>query len=74
MRTELFIGGVWREGAGERFSSHNPATGDKVWQGHAASPDDVAEAMATARLAFPAWSRRSTEDRVAIVREFAKAI
>lgn len=74
MRTELYIGGLWREGAGERFSSHNPATGDKVWQGHAASPDDVAEAMAAARLAFPAWSRRSTEDRVAIVRAFAKAI
>ena len=74
MRTELLIGGAWREGAGERFSSHNPVNGDKVWQGRAASADDVAEAMAAARLAFPAWSRRPVDERIAIVRAFAKAI
>ena len=68
MRAELYIGGVWREGAGEQFSSHNPASGDKVWQGRAATADDVAEAMAAARLAFPAWSRRPLEERVAIAR------
>lgn len=74
MRTELFIGGAWRAGAGERFASHDPATGDKVWEGRAADLDDVAEAMAAARLAFPSWSRRPREERVAVVRAFAKAI
>lgn len=74
MRAELYIGGVWREGAGEQFSSHNPASGDKVWQGRAATADDVAEAMAAARLAFPAWSRRPLEERVAIARAFAQQI
>ena len=74
MRTELYIGGVWRAGEGERFASHDPATGDKVWEGRAATLDDVAEAMAAARLAFPAWSRRPLEERVAIVRAFAKQI
>lgn len=74
MRTELYIGGAWREGGGERFSSHNPVNGDKVWQGRAADTDDVAEAMAAARLAFPSWSRRPVEERIAIVRAFAKAI
>jgi succinylglutamic semialdehyde dehydrogenase len=74
MHTELYIGGAWRQGAGERFSSHNPVNGDKVWEGRAASADDVAEAMAAARLAFPSWSRRPVEERVAIVRAFAKAI
>jgi len=74
MRTELYIDGAWREGSGERFASHDPATGDKVWQGRAATADDVAEAMAAARLAFPAWSRRAPEERIAIVRAFAKAI
>src|SRR5687768_10678609 len=74
MRTELHIGGAWRMGAGERFASHDPATGDKVWEGRAASIDDVAEAMAAARLAFPSWSRRPLEERVAIVRAFARAI
>ncbi|HVV32331.1 MAG TPA: succinylglutamate-semialdehyde dehydrogenase [Vitreimonas sp.] len=74
MHTELFIGGQWRRGQGEQFRSHNPATGDKVWEGHAASPDDVAEAMAEARLAFPAWSRRPVEERAAIARAYAKEI
>jgi succinylglutamic semialdehyde dehydrogenase len=74
MRTELYIGGAWRAGNGERFSSHDPATGDKVWEGRAATPDDVSEAMAAARLAFPAWSKRPLEERVAIVRAFADII
>ncbi len=74
MRTELYIGGQWRAGGGDQFSSHDPASGDKVWEGRAATPDDVSEAMAAARLAFPAWSRRTIEDRVAIVRAFGKAI
>jgi succinylglutamic semialdehyde dehydrogenase len=74
MRTELFIGGAWRSGDGERFASHDPATGDKVWEGRAANTDDVAEAMAAARLAFPTWSRLPLEERVAIVRAFGKQI
>ena len=74
MRTELFIGGVWHKGHGEAFASYDPATGDKVWNGHAASEDDVAEAMAAARLAFPGWSRRPADERIAVVRAFAKEI
>jgi succinylglutamic semialdehyde dehydrogenase len=74
MRTELYIGGAWRAGSGERFSSHDPATGDKVWEGRAATPDDVSEAMAAARLAFPAWSRRPVEERVSIARKFGEII
>ncbi|MGQ0531641.1 MAG: succinylglutamate-semialdehyde dehydrogenase [Caulobacteraceae bacterium] len=74
MRNELYIGGAWRQGCGESFASHDPATGDKVWEGRAADSDDIAEAMAAARLAFPAWSRRPVEERIAIVRAFGKAI
>jgi succinylglutamic semialdehyde dehydrogenase len=74
MRTELYIDGAWRPGSGERFSSHDPATGDKVWEGRAATEDDVSEAMAAARLAFPAWSRTPLEQRVAVVRKFADVI
>jgi succinylglutamic semialdehyde dehydrogenase len=74
MRSELFIDGVWREGGGERFSSFDPATGDQAWQGRAADTDDVAEAMAAARLAFPAWMRRPAEERAVIARDFAKVL
>lgn len=74
MRNELFIGGVWRAGRGAAFASHDPATGDKVWEGRAAAIEDVAEAMAAARLAFPAWSRGSVEDRIAIARAYAQVV
>jgi succinylglutamic semialdehyde dehydrogenase len=74
MRSELFIDGVWREGGGERFSSFDPATGDQVWQGRAANADDVAEAMAAARLTLPGWMRLPVEERAAIARAFAKRL
>ncbi len=74
MRIENFIGGEWREGSGARFSSHDPATGDKIWEGNASTEDDVAEAMAAARLAFAHWSKRPLDERVTIARAFAKAI
>lgn len=74
MRTELYIGGAWRAGRGALFASHDPATGDKVWEGRAADAEDVAEAMAAARLAFPAWTRRGGDERVGVVRAFAAGI
>jgi succinylglutamic semialdehyde dehydrogenase len=74
MRSELYIDGAWRAGGGARFASHDPATGDKVWEGRAADADDVSEAMAAARLAFPTWSRKPAEERVALARAFAKVI
>jgi len=74
MRTENYIGGQWRAGGGEAFASHDPATGDRAWEGHAADAEDVAEAMAAARLAFPGWSLLGLEDRIALARAFAKAV
>lgn len=74
MRTELYIGGKWIAGRGPRFASHDPATNEIVWSGEAGNEDDVAEAMAAARLAFPAWSRRTAAERVAIARAFAKLV
>lgn len=74
MRTENYVGGAWRVGGGARFSSIDPATGEAVWTGASADAEDVAEAMAAARLAFPAWSRRPLQERVAIARAYAKQI
>jgi succinylglutamic semialdehyde dehydrogenase len=74
MRTEIYVDGDWRVGRGDLFSSHDPATGDRVWQGRAADAEDVAEAMAAARLAFPGWSRRTADERIDIARAFAKQI
>lgn len=61
------INGEWREGAGEAFNSEDPAHGNEIWSGKAASPAEVDEAFAAARAAFPAWGRRLYPERVAIV-------
>lgn len=53
------------------FSSVNPATGDTVWTGPAASAADVDRAVAAARAAFPAWRDSPLEERTAILRAFA---
>jgi succinylglutamic semialdehyde dehydrogenase len=74
MRTELYIDGAWRAGGGARFASHDPASGAQVWEGAGANADDVAEAMAAARLAQPAWARTPLDERISIVRGFAKAL
>jgi succinylglutamic semialdehyde dehydrogenase len=74
MKAELYIGGQWREGAGEQFASYDPANGDRVWQGRAATAADVADAMKAARGAFRDWSRRPVDERIAIVRAYAKAL
>jgi succinylglutamic semialdehyde dehydrogenase len=52
------------------FTSHDPATGDVVWRGAAATVADLDAAVATARAAFPAWARRSLEERTALLRAF----
>lgn len=74
MRPELFINGVWRAGRGPAFVSHDPATGDPVWSGRAADAADLHEAAAAARAAFPAWSRRPPDERIAIAQAYAKIL
>ncbi|MGE0829208.1 MAG: succinylglutamate-semialdehyde dehydrogenase [Hyphomonadaceae bacterium] len=74
MRPDVFIGGAWRSGRGEEFSSIDPALNEDVWRGAAASPEDVAEAMAAARAAFPAWAHASVAERIAVARAYAKQI
>lgn len=53
------------------FSSINPATGEPVWTGAAATAADVDAAVARARAAFRPWSRRPLEERVGILRAYA---
>ena len=57
---------------GETLVSYNPATGEAVWRGPVANEAVVSAAIAAARSAAPAWSRRSFEDRAAIATTFAE--
>jgi betaine-aldehyde dehydrogenase len=52
-----FIDGARRAGRGEELTVVDPATGRTLTSGLAATADDVADAVASARAAFTAWSR-----------------
>jgi succinylglutamic semialdehyde dehydrogenase len=56
------------------FSSVNPATGETVWTGPAATKADVATAVDAARGAFPAWSQRPLPERIGVLRAFAEQL
>lgn len=74
MRSELFIGGAWRSGGADAFTSTDPAHGGTVWSGAGAAATDVADAVAAARAAFDGWRRTPLSDRIEIARTFARLI
>ena len=56
------------------FSSVNPATGETVWTGSAATAAEVDAAVARARAAFRPWSRTPLAEREALLRAFARGL
>lgn len=72
--TTHFIAGQWLEGEGDALSSLDPVSQNVIWSGCAASPDQVAAAVASARGAFPSWARRTVEDRTSVLEAFAATL
>ena len=70
----LFLGGRWREGGGEAFRSIDPATGETVWRGAAASGADVVEAVGAARRAWRDWADWPQAERTEAVLRFKGAL
>lgn len=56
------------------FSSLNPATGEKIWTGPAATAAEVDAAVHAARTAFPHWARRPASERETVLRAFAQQL
>jgi succinylglutamic semialdehyde dehydrogenase len=52
------------------FTSIDPATGETVWEGPAASPAEVQAAAERARAAFPDWADRPRQDRIDAVKRY----
>jgi succinylglutamic semialdehyde dehydrogenase len=74
MSDALFIDGEWREGVGERFVSTDPASGETVWAGPAATPEEVAKAVDAARRAFEAWSEAERDFRIEKLRAYQEEL
>ena len=52
------------------FQSIDPATGETVWEGAAASAAEVRAAADRARAAFPDWADRPRQDRIDAVKRY----
>ncbi len=74
MAVSLYLNGDWKSGSGEGFASQDPVTQEAVWQGNAASPLEVEQAVDGARLAQSTWAWSSIETRESILRAFAKEL
>lgn len=70
----LYIAGAWQNGQGEIIESLNPVTQQVLWTGHAANAEQVSEAVKAARQAFPAWAKRSFEERLSVLEVFAASL
>jgi acyl-CoA reductase-like NAD-dependent aldehyde dehydrogenase len=72
---KMWIDGKWVDAdSGETFQTHNPAHGEVVAEVPLAGKSDVNKAVAAARRAFPAWSRRIQEERSNVVARMAAAL
>lgn len=69
-----YIDGVWLGGSGALLESFDPAYGTLLWTGYEADADDVERAVMVAHDAFPAWSARSVDDRLAIIGRYAASL
>lgn len=52
------------------FQSHNPATGDLVWQGLEAEAPDIDMAFTTASKALEEWSALSLQERISYLQKY----
>ena len=70
----LYIAGAWQNGQGEAFESLNPVTQQVLWSGQGANAEQVDAAVKAARQAFPAWAKRSFDERLSVLEAFAACL
>lgn len=71
----MWIGGEWVEAdSGKTFVTHNPANGEVIAEVPLAGKSDVDKAVAAARKAFPAWRKKTQEDRSGAVARIAAVL
>ncbi|MFT5541226.1 MAG: succinylglutamic semialdehyde dehydrogenase [Glaciecola sp.] len=69
-----FIDGKWVAGLGHDVNSVDPAKNTVIWSAKSASSAQVDDAISAARGAFPEWSLRPLESRLAIVKKFGELL
>jgi aldehyde dehydrogenase (NAD+) len=77
MRTidTTYINGAFATAHGtELFDLHNPATAEVIGRVRLGDPEDACAAIAAAKQAFPAFSRTSKAERIAMLRRMHEAV
>ena len=59
---------------GEFFQSINPSDGRVIWEGPSDTHESVAEAVKSARAAFPGWADRPMEDRIQLLKKYGELL
>lgn len=72
--TGLWINNRWQAASGKPITVTSPATGEPLWQGAGAGPDDVGAAVQAARDASTIWQRTALPERIAICERFAELL
>ena len=67
-----FINGQWQAGnsSATLIKSENPATGETIWQGHAAQQTEVDTTVAAARSAFSSWAKTPLTKRIEVLKRY----
>ncbi len=74
MAKGAYISGKWTPGDGDWFEKTCPATGETSWEGQAASPSQVNDAVEAAQKAGKHWRHLPQNDRTKILEAYADAI
>src|SRR5207302_4461257 len=75
LRGRNFIAGQWQDSKSPTFASHNPAHWHEiVGTFPVASPEEVNQAVAAAREAFPGWRRTSRIRRAELFDNLAQLV
>ena len=75
-KIQTLIAGQWRDASGPEYSTEYPADGSTVARLHAATADDVNEAVQAAEVARhqPAWANLKRHERAGILHRIASGI
>lgn len=65
-----YLNGQWTAGEGPQLLVRNPANGQQVWAGAAATAAEVDVACKAVRAAFSAWATTALDERIAICGRF----
>lgn len=69
-----FINGIWLSGAGNKFISTDPVTGEILWHGFEATLQETDHAVYAAREAFEKWRHLAFDERCAPIKNFQKQL